>query len=118
MAATPQYGTIFLKGVQTQRTYAVDVYISDVASAAVNFDSGSGASSGSDTFYIAPENVILVDFSVVTGLADTTKISINANGVQTGNRLRYANQLNSLNNRPQLAIPFRAGSKIAFSQEA
>ena len=118
MAAAPKYGTVFLRGVQTGRTYAVDVYISDVANASVNFDSGSGASSGSDSFYIAPENVVFEDFSIVSGLTDTTKISINANGVQTGNRIRYANHLNTLNNRPKLAIPFRAGSKIAFSQEA
>lgn len=118
MAAAPRYGTLFYQGVQTQRTYAIDVYISDVVGASMNFDSGSGASASSDTFWIAPENVVLTDFSVATGLTDTTKISINANGVQTGNRLRYANHLNSLNNRPKLYVPFRAGTKIACSQEA
>ena len=118
MVAAPQSGTLFFKGVQTGRTYAVDIYVSDVVANSINFDSGSGASSGSDSFWIAPENVILNDLSIVTGLTDTTKISINANGVQTGNRLRYANHLNTLNNRPVLGVPFRAGSKIACSQEA
>lgn len=118
MSATPKYGTLFYLGVQTGRTYAIDTYVSDVVGGAVTFDSGSGASATSDTFWIAPENVVLKDFSIATGLADTTKISINANGVQTGNRLRYANHLNTLNNRPQLGIPFRAGTKIAASQEA
>ena len=76
MSAAPQYGTVFLRGVQTGRTYAVDIYISDVANASVNFDSGSGASSGSDSFYIAPENVVFEDFSIVSGLTDTTKYQL------------------------------------------
>jgi hypothetical protein len=118
MAAAPRSGTMFFRGTQTGRTYAVDVYVSDVVGGAVTFDSGAGASATSDTFYIAPENIILNDFSIASGLTDTAKISINANGVQTGNRLRYANHLNSLNNRPLLGVPFRAGSKIACSQEA
>lgn len=118
MAAAPKYGTFFYLGVQTNRTYAIDAYVSDVVGGSVTFDSGAGASSTSDTFWIAPENVILRDWSIPTGLTDTTKISINANGVQTGNRLRHANHLNSLNNRPQLGIPFRAGTKIACSQES
>lgn len=118
MAAAPQYGTMTFNGVQTGRSYAVDVYLSDVAAANVNFDSGGGAGSSSDQFWIAPENIILKDFSVKTGLTDTTKIHIVANGVGTGNRLRYANFLNTLAFRPALNVPFRAGTKVGSTQEA
>ena len=79
MAAAPQLATASFVGVQTRRTYAVDVYLSDVAAALVNFDSGAGAGAGSDTFWIAPENVILTDFSIKTGMTDTTKISTRCN---------------------------------------
>ena len=118
MAAAPQLATISLLGLQTGRTYAIDVYFSDVVGGLANFDSGGGASATSDTFYIMPENVRLTDFSVVTGLTDTTKVAVVSNGVQTGNRIRYANFLNTLATRLALNIPFRAGSKLGFIQEA
>ena len=118
MAAAPQLATLSFAGLQTKRSYALDVYFSDVVGALANFDSGGGASATSDTFYIAPENVILTDFSIATGMTDTTKIAVVSNGVQTGNRLRYANFLNTLATRLALNIPFRAGSKIGFIQEA
>ena len=86
--------------------------------ALVNFDSGGGASAASDTFYIAPENVMLEEMSLVTGLTDTTKLAVVSNSVQTGNRLRYANYLNTLATRMKINIPFRAGSKIGLIQEA
>lgn len=118
MAAAPKSGTMSFVGIQTKRTYTIDVYVSDVVAGLVNFDSGAGASATSDTFWIAPENVILKDFSIVTGLTDTKKISIIANSVPTGNRLRYANFLNTLAFRPVLQIPFRAGSKVGAAEEA
>ena len=118
MAAAPQSGTLSFVGVQTKRTYTIDIYISDVVAANMNFDSGAGASAASDQFWIAPENCILKDFSIKTGLTDTTKLAIVANGVATGNRLRYANFLNTLAFRPVLQIPFRAGSKVGAIQEA
>ena len=118
MAAAPQLATLTFAGQQTGRSHSVDLYLSDVVAALTNFDSGAGAGAASDTFWIAPENVILTDFSVKTGLTDTTKIVVVANSVQTGNRLRYANFLNTLAFRPALKIPFRAGTKIGFVQEA
>lgn len=118
MAAAPQLATINFVGLQTNRTYSIDVYFSDIVGGLANFDSGGGASAASDTFYIAPENIRMTDFSIKTGMTDTTKIAIVSNGVQTGNRLRYANFVNTLANRIDVNIPFRAGSKIGFIQEA
>ena len=118
MAAAPQLATMSFKGVQTKRTYTIDVYLSDVVAANMNFDSGGGAGAGSDKFWTAPENIILNDFSIKTGMTDTTKINVVANNVSTGNRLRYANFLNTLAYRPVLAMPFRGGTKISAIQEA
>lgn len=118
MAAAARSGTMSFAGVQTGRTYTIDIYISDVVAALMNFDSGSGAGATSDQFWIAPENLVLKDFSIAAGITDTTKINIVANNVGTGNRLRYANFLNTLAFRPVLNIPFRAGTKISASQEA
>lgn len=118
MTAAPKSGTMSFAGVRTRRTYTIDVYLSDVAAGNMNFDSGAGASATSDTFWIAPEDCILRDFSIPTGLTDTTKLAVVANGVATGNRLRYANFLNTLAFRPALLIPFRQGSKVGAVQEA
>jgi len=49
MTAAPQYGTLIFKGLQTGKTYSVDIYVSDVANALVHLDGGAGAGSSSPT---------------------------------------------------------------------
>ena len=115
MVATPQYGAMMFRGV-SGKTYAVDIYVSDVNAAAINFDSGAGASSTSDTFITFPENVILVDYAQVTGTADTEKIRLTAGGKPTAHVLRYGVHLTTLNNRPALNIGFKAGARIGALQ--
>ena len=118
MAAAPKYGTLMFLGA-SGRTYAVDVYISDVANGQVNFDNGSGASSTSLTYYKAPEQMKLYDFSVATGLTDTTNMLFTSDGAQiAGSRVRYANFVNTLANRPTLSLTFRQGSNIGALQAA
>ena len=70
MAATPQYGTMVLIGLRTQRVYNVDTYFSDVVDALSNFDGGGGAGATSPTSFTCPEDVLLQDFSIVTGMTD------------------------------------------------
>lgn len=119
MVAAPQYATFMFKGVQSGKTYAVDAYLSDVAAAVVNLDSGSGASSTSLGFWKAPEAVVLYDFSINTGMTDTKSIFPTADGGQiAGFRFRYANFLNTLATRPALAIGFRQGTNVGFTQSA
>lgn len=120
MAATPQYGTMTFMGVLSKQTYTKDVYLSDVAGRQINFDSGDGASANSGTSWRPPEPVVLRDFSINTGMADTVGIVMTANGVLqgTGSFLRYANQLNTLNNRPALNIPFQVGVDVGAIQKA
>jgi hypothetical protein len=115
MTATPQYGACFFKGA-SGKTYAIDLYISDVNGGLVNWDGGAGAGSSSPTFWTAPENVILIDYSQVTGTADTEKIRLTANGRPTAHVLRYGVHLTSLNNRPTLSVGFAAGTQIGAFQ--
>jgi hypothetical protein len=118
MAAAPRYGTLMFLGA-SGRTYAVDVYISDVANGQVNFDNGSGAGSTSLTYYKAPEQMKLYDFSVATGLTDTTNVLFTSDGAQiAGSRLRYANFLNTIATRPVLSLTFRQGSNVGALQAA
>ena len=117
MAAAPRYGTMSLLGLETNRTYHVDVYISDVLAAQVNFDNGSGATSTSLVYYKAPELMKLYDFSVATGLTDTTNILLTSDRAQiAASRLRYANFVNTLATRPVLSITFKRGSNIGAIQ--
>jgi hypothetical protein len=59
----------------------------------------------------------LIDFSIPTGLTDTTFLNISANGaLANGAVLRYANFLNTLAFRPVLNIGFAAGTLIGAFQ--
>jgi len=113
--ATPEYGQMMFVG-QSGTSYGVDLYISDVNNGRVTFDGGAGAGSTSPTFWIPPENVILTDFSMTTGTADTEKIRLCVNSKPMGTVLRYVPHLSTNSNRPPLRIGFKAGSQISAFQ--
>lgn len=118
MAAAPRYGTAVFRG-NSGRVYNVDIYVSDVANALVNWDAGNGASSTSLNYWKAPENCIMIDLSLASGLTDTTNVVMTSDGAQLpGARLRYANYLNSLSLRPAINLGFRAGSNVSAIQVA
>lgn len=118
MVAAPQFCTFIFRGLRTGLSYIKDAYMSDVVGALVRWDSGAGAGAGSDVFWTLPEDAVLVDYSQVTGLTDTTKLQLTRNGVATGDILRYAIHLTTLANRPALRVVFPAGSKIGGIQLA
>lgn len=117
MVAAPQYATfVFMTNGGTN--IAVDAYLSDVANGAVNFDSGTSAASTSETFWKAPVSGRLVDFSIKTGMTDTTCARITINGSPTKSVVRYANHLNTMALRPPLNIPIAAGENLGAVQLA
>ena len=115
MAATPQYGSMLFRGA-SGKTYSVDLYVSDVNAGLINWDGGAGAGAASPTYWKAPEDVTLVDYSQVTGTADTEKIRLTVNGRPTMHVLRYGIHLTTLATRPPLTIGFKAQSEIAGIQ--
>jgi len=123
MAATPQFCQFIFQG-NSGTTYGVDGYISDVnryLQSGVNgglarFDGGAGAGTTSPTVWIAPENVILTDFSMTTGTADTEKIRLVVNSKPLSTTLRYVPHLSTNSNRPVLRIGFKGGSQISAFQ--
>ena len=118
MAATPQYGTaIFVNRTNGERI-PVDLYVSDVAAAKVRWDEGGGASATASEFITFPYPVLLEDFSIITGTADTEKIRLTAGGSPLRQVLRYDTHLSSLATRPALNIPFNAGTRIGGFQIA
>lgn len=119
MAAAPQYATFTFKGLQSGKNLTVDAYLSDVASAYVQWDNGNGASSSSGSQWKAPEDVILVDFSIPTGMTDTkTIVPVRDGAMIPQQRLRYANFLNTLTYRPNLQLGFKAGTLVSAIQFA
>jgi len=116
MAAAPQYGSLIISDGSTN--IAVDVYLSDVANGAVNFDSGVSAGATSETFYKCPINGRIVDFSILTGMTDTTCMRATINGSPTKSVIRYNSHLNTLSQRTPLNIPVSAGENIGFVQLA
>lgn len=114
MAATPQYCSFVFVG--SGMTYSVDAYISDVNGGTVRFDNGAGASSTAAEFITFPERVVLTDFSMVTGTADTEKIRLTAASSPTPHVLRYVPHVSTAANRPVLSIPFKAGTRIGGFQ--
>lgn len=116
MAAAARYGTATFRAVNSSNVYNVDVYISDVIGASVNWDSGTGAGTGSLTFWKAPEMVVLSDLSVATGLTDTTTLVPTANGQQLPSRLRHANFINTITTRPPIQIGYNQGTNVGFIQ--
>ena len=113
--AAAQSGICLFLGLATRQTYCKDVYFSDAAGALVNWDSGGVAGATSETFWTPPEPVVLKDFSIHTGMTQVAA-RIARNGVPTGDTLRYAIHLDTLNNRPVLNIPFAAGDKVSITQ--
>ena len=115
MVATPQYGQMIFIG-QSGKSYCVDLYVSDVNAALINFDGGGGAGSTSPTTWVCPENVTLVDFSMTTGTADTEKIRLVVNNKPLASVLRYVQHVSTNANRPRLSQGFAKGSQVSAFQ--
>lgn len=118
MVAAPQYGTLVFRGQETNKIYTIDMYASDVDKARINLDGGAGASSTSQDFWICPEEVILTDFLIHTGMTDTTVVRFISNGRPTWHTARYAAHLDTSDARVELAIRFRIGTQISAIQLA
>ncbi len=118
LGVTPKNGTLFFYAPGSKRTYVKNIYISDVAAAPVTFAPDGGvAAAGQDTFWIPPEDVDLIDVSLIAGPTVIFNLQTLVNSLPTGDVLDYASQLNSLATRPSLRIgTIRAGSKFAVVQ--
>ena len=113
--ATPKPAQMVFVG-RSGKTYSLDLYVSDVNGALINWDGGAGASATSPTFWIAPEDCVLRTFSMVTGTADTEKIRLVADGKPTAHTLRYDVNLSTIATRPPLNVGFKGGTQVSAFQ--
>ena len=111
-----QKGILTFTGA-SRRRYPKQFYLSDVAGALATFDQGSGAGANSDNRLIAPENGWITDI-VIAAATGQTMTRVLRQGQYTGDMLLNSVHLASVNTRPSMAIPYRAGMSIQLEQVA
>lgn len=105
-----------MKLVGGGRTLVIDVYQPDAVSTLLTFNpSGLAASTSPSTFRV-PFDCVITDFSIVTGATAVGGIVQINNSSINGGAVRWANHLNTLANRTQLAIPVNKGDFISVLQ--
>ena len=102
---------------RSKRIYPVNAYISDVVGANVKMNVNGAAGTGSDSFWKAPEDVALIDASIITGPTVAVGMVLQADGATIpASAVLFAKQLDTLNRRLPLAVPFNKGTNIAAVQ--
>lgn len=118
MAATPKTGILIFQGRSGEK-YTYSIYNSDVAASFVTWNRMGTAGTASPNFVTAPEDMKLIDVSVVTGIVDTTTLLLFLDdGAVAGKLISWANVLNSLTTRSFPEIGIRKGRKLQLQQVA
>ena len=108
-------GTMVLKG-KSGRTWTIDVYVPDAVATLLTFNPSGLASSTSPSDYRVPEDCVIVDITTAaapTAVGGTVKVN---SGVVNGGTFRWADRLNTLSKRADMAIPIQAGSFLSVLQ--
>jgi hypothetical protein len=110
MATATNYQLTFIG--KSGRTYGINGYTADTAGAINTFSANTAAVAGSLPYWVPPEDVVLVDFSIVTGMTQTTQVLTENGAVKNGTLMNITSHLNTNSNRPKLSVPFKAGTLI------
>lgn len=113
-----QNGSLTLVGLQSGKTYIVDVYLPDAASTYWTFNPTGPASSTSSNQYRLPEDCQIFDFSVTTSPTATNVSVIADNTPIVGGVIRYANYLAANPNRQRLNLKLPKGVLLQGFQNA
>lgn len=109
-----QAGSALILGLETGKTYSLDLYLPDAVATKVGISTNGIAASTSDTQWFAPEKCVIKDVSIHTGqTAVAHQVLINSVPL-AGGILRNANFLDSLSFRPKLNIPIERGQWLGF----
>ena len=113
---TASSGSLMFRGQNSGTTYVRAFYWADAIGTMARIDNGNGtpgATGGAD-FTTFDEPVVLYDISVVTGPTVALNGRIMANYNPTAYMFNWATHVNTLNYRPVLNIPFKAGTRISI----
>lgn len=119
MAATPQRGQVRFRGVQSGQPYTYNIYNSDVAAAFVTWNLNGQAGTTNDTYIIAPEDLVLEEMSLVTGIVDTTGLLWYANGAaKAGYIVQWALAISTLQSRSFPKFMVSKGTRLQLQEIA
>ena len=110
--AAAQNGSFSFLGA-SGKTYVIDAYFADTAAGTlVTFNPSGLAVAGSSAYWRPPEPVTLIDFAMHAGTTQTGIILTQDSAIKNGAVLKFIPFLDTIANRPRLAISFPATSLI------
>lgn len=116
MAAAPKNAILKFQG-QSGAQYVYNVYLSDVNASFATWNTVQAAGTSDTNFITAPENMVLVDAAVPTGLTDTTSGTFWLNDGPVPNTIMaWAPIVNTLATRSFPNIKISAGRKVQIKQ--
>ena len=113
---TPASGSMIWQGLSTGKRYNMSIYISDVVAADITFSQDGAPGTTTPNFWIAPEDVQLVDFALPSGPTVMVGLKFKVNDAPVGQQMLIANHLNTLATRPIPGFGAKSGKKITFTQ--
>lgn len=114
---TATTGTLRFKGLRTGNEYVYSSYISDVVAAFTTWNRGGTAVAGSVNFVTAPEDMVLVDASFITGPTVMTLLQLVIDdGNVPGAIIQFANVVNTLTSRSFPRLGISKGRKVQLVQ--
>lgn len=108
-------GVLIFTG-KSGRQYTLNFYSSDVNAAFCTFATNGAAGTGSQTFWNAPEDVVLTDVSFASSNTVALNWNFYYNDVSTGIIVPIANTLNTLAFRSIPHPGFKRGTKVTMIQ--
>lgn len=115
MAATPKTGVIRFRGASGTE-YQYSLYNTDVAAGFLTWATTAVAGSGNVAFITAPEDMVLEDISVVTGIVDTTALVLWLDDAPVRNTIiQWADVLNTIQSRSFPSLGIKAGRKVQLA---
>jgi len=110
MATAKNYTMSFMGA--SGRRYQISGYTADTAGSINTFNPSGAAASGGLQYWKCPERCSLVDFSIPTGTTQTSGVMTENGAIKAGAILDYVIHVSTNPLRPQLNIPFEAGTLI------
>ena len=109
--ATPVSGSLTFVGA-SGRTYMISMYTADTAAYINRFAADTAATATSETYWRAPENVVLTDFSITTGTTQLSSVMKVDGAVKNGTVMIWLHHVSTAPSRPVLRIAFPKGALI------
>lgn len=107
-------GSMIILG-RSGKTYVCDFQSADATGTQWTFNLNGAAAATSPTQLRIPEDGVITDVSIATGTTCVGGVFSQDNATIIGGAIRYANHLNTLNQRPSLRIPLKGGSFLGLN---